>query len=90
MSASTGYPGTRFQLLRTADAGKAGDTDILVIAQADSDGLLERWKNHLPVRLAAGIPSVQPLERAMGSFIDLFQLDFNQRLSGSGGLAVPH
>jgi hypothetical protein len=88
MSASTGYPGTRFQLLRAADAEKAGDTDILVIAQADSDGLLEKWKSHLPVLLAAGIRSVQPLERAVGSFVDLFHIDSNQRLSVSGGLAV--
>lgn len=88
MSASTGYPGTRFQLLRAADANKAGDTDILVITQADSDGLLEKWKSHLPLLLAAGIRSVQPLERAMGSFIDLFHMEYSQRLSTSGGLAV--
>ena len=88
MSSSTGYPGTRFQLLRAADAEKAGDTDILVISQADRDGLLEKWKNHLPVLLAEGIRSVQPLERAMGSFIDLFQIDPSQRLPVSGGLAV--
>lgn len=37
ISASTGYPGTRFQLLR-ANANKAGDTDILIVSQADADG----------------------------------------------------
>lgn len=88
MSASTGYPGTRFQLLRAAEANKAVDTDILVITQADSDGLLQQWKSHLPMLLAAGIRSVQPLERAMGSFIDLFQMESSQTLSTSGGLAV--
>ena len=88
MSASTGYPGTRFQLLRSADANKAADTDILVISEADSDGLLEKWKNHLPALLAAGARSVQPLERAMGSFIDLFNLETDYRLSASGGLTI--
>ncbi|MBY0412037.1 MAG: cellulose biosynthesis cyclic di-GMP-binding regulatory protein BcsB, partial [Burkholderiaceae bacterium] len=88
MSSSTGYPGTRFQLLRAADASKAGDTDILVISEADSDGLLEKWKSHLPALLAAGSRSVQPLERAVGSFIDWFNMESNLRLSSSGGLAV--
>ena len=88
MSSSTGYPGTRFQLLRAADVDKAGDTDILVISEADSDGLLEKWKNHLPALLAAGSRSVQPLERAVGSLIDLFNMESNLRLSSSGGLAV--
>ena len=88
MSASTGYPGTRFQLLRAADLAQAGDTDILVISEADSDGLLEKWKSHLPALLAAGARSVQPLERAVGSFMELFDMESNQRLSASGGLAV--
>lgn len=88
MSASTGYPGTRFKLLRASEADKAADTDILVISQADSDGLLQKWHSHLPALLAAGARSVQPLERAMGSFIDLFNLESNQRLSASGGQAI--
>lgn len=88
MSASTGYPGTRFQLLRAADVKKAGDTDILVVSQADSDGLLERWKNHLPALLEAGARSVQPLERALGSFIEMFNLGSEHRLSASGGQAI--
>jgi len=88
MSASTGYPGTRFQLLRAADANKAGDTDILIVSQADADGLLEQWKSHLPALLAAGARSVQPLERALGSFIELFNLESEHRLSTSGGQAV--
>ncbi len=88
MSASTGYPGTRFQLLRSADAEKARDSDILLISQADSDGLLEKWKSHLPALLAAGARSVQPLERAMGSFGELFNLESDNRLSASGGQAI--
>ncbi len=88
MSASTGYPGTRFQLLHSADAERAGDTDILVISQADSDGLLEKWKNHLPALLAAGTRSVQPLERAMDSFTGLFHLESDHRLSASGGESI--
>ena len=88
MSASTGYPGTRFQLLHSADAERAGDTDILVISQADSDGLLEKWKNHLPALLAAGTRSVQPLERAMDSFTGLFHLESDHRLFASGGESI--
>lgn len=88
MSASTGYPGTRFQVLHAADAAKARDTDLLVVGQDDKDGLLQQWQRHLPALLAAGARSIQPLERAMGSLADLFSLESGHRLSASGGAAV--
>ena len=85
LSASTGYPGTRFQLLPTAQIEQARDTDILLIAQGDQDGLLKQWQQHLPALVAAGTRSVAPLERAMGSLIHLFQLESEIQLSTSGG-----
>lgn len=85
MSASTGYPGTRFQLLPAAQIAQAGDTDILLVAQGDRDGVLAQWQQHLPALVAAGTRSVAPLERALGSFIQLFQLESEIRLSSSGG-----
>ena len=85
MSASTGYPGTRFQLLPAARIAQARDTDILLIAQGDRDGLLAQWQQHLPALVAAGSRSVAPLERALGSFIPLFQLESEIHLSSSGG-----
>ncbi|WP_245606827.1 cellulose biosynthesis cyclic di-GMP-binding regulatory protein BcsB [Simplicispira psychrophila] len=85
MSASTGYPGTRFQLLTAAQIKQAGDTDILLVAQGDRDGLLAQWQQHLPALVAAGSRSVASLERTMGSFIQLFQLESEIQLSSSGG-----
>ena len=88
MSASTGYPGTRFKLLSAAHIEQAGDTDILLVAQGDRDGLLAKWQQHLPALVAAGTRSVAPLERTMGSFINLFQLESEIQLSSSGGRAT--
>ena len=85
MSASTGYPGTRFQLLPAAQIAQARDTDILLVAQGDRDGVLAQWQKHLPALVAAGTRSVAPLERALGSFIQLFQLESEIQLSTSGG-----
>ena len=88
MSASTGYPGTRFQLLSTAQIEQARDTDILLVAQGDRDGLLAQWKQHLPALVAAGTRSVAPLERTLGSLMHLFQLESEVQLSSSGGLTT--
>ena len=88
LSASTGYPGTRFQVLPAAEIDKAGNTDILLIAQGDRDGLLAQWQQHLPARVAAGSRSVAPLERALGSLIHLFQLESEMQLSSSAGRAT--
>lgn len=85
MGASTGYPGTRFQLLSTAQIAQARDTDILLVAQGDRDGLLAQWQQHLPAVVAAGSRSVAPLERALGSLVHLFQLESEIQLSSSGG-----
>ena len=85
MSASTGYPGTRFQVLSSAQLDQARDTDILLIAGGDRDGLLARWKQQLPALVAAGSRSVAPLDQALGSLLRLFQLEADIRLSSSGG-----
>ena len=73
MAAATGYPGTRYQLLQPAQIEQAGDTDILLISEGDRDGLLQRWSADLPALLTAGKRSVQPLERSLNSFAELFR-----------------
>ena len=85
MSASTGYPGTRFKLLSAAQVEQARDTDILLVAQGDRDGLLAQWKQHLPALVAAGTRSVAPLERAMSALTHWFQPDPALERSPSGG-----
>nr|MBP6598672.1 cellulose biosynthesis cyclic di-GMP-binding regulatory protein BcsB [Giesbergeria sp.] len=67
---------------------KAGNTDILLIAQGDRDGLLAQWQQHLPALVAAGSRSVAPLERALGSLIELFQFESEIQLSTSAGRAT--
>ena len=97
MAAATGYPGTRFKLLAPAQLDQAGDTDILLISEGDRDGLLQRWSADLPALVAAGKRSVQPMERAMNAFSDLFRMkpahaDVTERgqalLEGDGPLAA--
>lgn len=75
MAAATGYPGTRFQLLHTAQIEQAKDTDILVVSVGDRDGLLARWRSALPALVEAGRRSVQPLERSVNAFFQLFRMD---------------
>ena len=88
MSASTGYPGTRFQLVPASQIEQVRDTDILLVAEGDRDGLLAKWRQHLPAVVAAGSRSVAPLEQTLGSLLRLFQLESEVRLSSSGGLTT--
>lgn len=88
MGASTGYAGTQFQLLKAADWEKAKGTDILVVAHADSDGLLARWGYNLPALIEKGARSIRPLDRALGSAMDFFSIDAERRLASEGGKAI--
>lgn len=88
MAASTGYPGTRFQLLGSRQIGQAGDTDILVITQGDADGVLRQWGQHLPALVAAGQRSLRPLARALDSLSDWFSLQPVVRHTSTGGQTV--
>ena len=72
-------------MLSSAQLDQARDTDILLIAEGDRDGLLARWKQQLPALVAAGSRSVAPLDQALGSLLRLFQLEADIRLSSSGG-----
>lgn len=74
MAASTGYAGTRFSLLSAAQIEQAKDRDILLIAHGDKDGVLQQWNTDLPALLAAGKRSVQPLERGLNRFYELFRM----------------
>lgn len=88
MGSSTGYPGTRFKLLSPAQLDEAKGTDILLIAQADRDGLLARWGQQMPALIEAGKRSIQPLERALGTLGGFFGNDPQVAYSSSGGQTV--
>ena len=97
MASSTGYAGTRFTLLAPAQIREAGNRDILLIAHGDSDGLLQQWHADMPAVLAAGKRSVQPLERGLHRFYDLFSMsegaptrpsEGSTTLEGDGPLAA--
>lgn len=88
MGAATGFAGTRFRLLTTEQVNQAKGTDLLVVSSADSDGLLARWNSNLPALIAKGSRSIRPLNRAIGSFMDLFSMDAEVRLNPEGGRAL--
>lgn len=85
MAAATGFAGTRFRLLTTEQLDQARGTDLLVVSSADSDGLLARWNSNLSALIAKGSRSIRPLNRAIGSFVDLFSMDAEVRLNPEGG-----
>jgi hypothetical protein len=80
--------GTRFKLLKAADWEQARGTDMLVVAHADSDGLLARWGHNLPALIDKGSRSIRPLDRALGSVMDFFSIDTERRLASAGGKAI--
>jgi len=97
MAASTGYAGTRFALLHASQIEQAKDTDILFVSQGDRDGVLAGWRTSLPALVEAGKRSVQPLERGMNAFFELFRMgedsvpkasDGHITLTGDGPLAA--
>lgn len=88
MASSTGYAGTRFSLLTPAQVRDAGDRDILVIAHGGDDGLLRQWHADMPAVLAAGKRSVQPLERGLHRFYDLFSMSDGAPTRPSGGITT--
>jgi hypothetical protein len=88
MGASSGYAGTRFKLLRAADWEKARGTDILLVAHADSDGLLARWGHDLPALIDKGTRSIRPLDRVVGGVMDFFNIDSELRLATPEGRAI--
>lgn len=85
MGSSTGYPGTRFKLLSSAQLDQAKGTDILLISQADRDGVLTRWGHQIPALIEAGKRSIQPLERTLGALSGFFGQDPSIQYSSSGG-----
>jgi hypothetical protein len=88
MGASTGYPGTRFRLLDASQIAQAKGTDILVVGQADRDGLLASWGQALPTLIEAGKRSVQPLTTAMTHWADFFTPASDQQAIAASGLTT--
>jgi cellulose synthase operon protein B len=88
LGASTGLAGTQFKLLRAADWKEAKGHDMLVVAHADSDGLLTQWGHNLPALIDKGARSIHPLERALGHFMDFFSIDTERRLTSTTGRTI--
>lgn len=97
LSASTGYPGTRFSLQTPDNIAQAQGRDILLISEGDSARVLQSWQADLPALLEAGKRSVQPLERGLNQFYELFRMgegapsnpvSGTRTLEGSGPLAA--
>ena len=97
LSAATGYPGTRFALLKHSEAEKAKDADILLISAGESSQLLSQWHKALPALVEAGAMSLRPAERVLDTIADLMRFDSNQwrpdhqgeaTLQGTGPLAA--
>lgn len=88
MGAATGYAGTRFRLLQASRLEQAGNTDILMISQANSSGIMAKWGRDLPALIEAGKRTVRPLEKALDSFMDLFNQDIDSQISTAEGRAL--
>ena len=88
MGAVSGYAGTRFTVLSAAQWDQAKGHDIVVIAHADSDGLLARLGRDLPALIAQGKRSVRPLQLALGQVLDFFRIDAEQPPSADSGRAI--
>lgn len=88
MGAATGYPGTRFKVLTAAELDKAKGTDILVVSQADRDGLLAKWGQHLPALIQAGQRSVQPLGALLSRWTDFFNPNTASDTPSTGGFTT--
>jgi hypothetical protein len=59
--AVTGTPGIRVLVLPSARAEEAHDRELLVVASADTPGLLQGWQRSLPAVLGAQARSASPL-----------------------------
>jgi hypothetical protein len=88
MGASTGYAGNQFKLLYSSEVEQAKGTDLLVISRADSDHLLTQWGRNMSALIEQGLRSVQPLDKALGAFSDLFAVDSDLRVGSPNGKAV--
>lgn len=95
ISAITGYPGTRFQLLSEKDAEKIGDSDVLLISDGQDSPLLDKWRQELPALVAASSQSVTLSQRALDKLSDLWHIrraaipsTGNASFQGNGPLAA--
>lgn len=88
MSASTGYPATRFKLLAAADLAQAKGSDILIVSQADRDGVLAKWGQQLPALIEAGQRSVQPLGTTLKRWVGFFNPNAEREPSSAGGFTT--
>jgi cellulose synthase operon protein B len=88
MGASTGYAGNRFKVLYANEVEQAKGTDLLVISHSDKDHLLSQWGRNMSALLEQGLRSVQPLDRVLGKFSDLFAVDSDLQVGSPNGKAV--
>jgi cellulose synthase operon protein B len=54
MGESTGYPVVRLALIAPPDIDKMSDKDLIVIGSANSQSLMSKWVDHLPIAIVDG------------------------------------
>lgn len=88
MGASTGYPGTRFKVLTASQLEQAKDTDILIVSQSDSDGLLVKWGQDQPTLIEKAKRTFRLLDRALTGLANLFKFDSELSVNASTGQTI--
>lgn len=96
LSASTGYPATRFRLTGPDDTPALADADLIVIGSSLHDGLLARWNSHLPANLSTSARRISQPRQEPNDTYDWFELGARPdpapqsqvRLAANGPLAL--
>jgi hypothetical protein len=78
MGASTGAPATFVKMRYASELDKAGNTDILIIADHGAESVLQRWAKSLPAMLSAAERSFSPLTRTVDTAYEWFGLNKRQ------------
>ncbi|MDD4942539.1 MAG: cellulose biosynthesis cyclic di-GMP-binding regulatory protein BcsB [Rhodoferax sp.] len=71
MGASTGYAGTKFEVITASAIENAKNSDLLVISSGNNSGLA-KWGKDLPTLIEAARKTVRPLISGFESFMGMF------------------
>jgi hypothetical protein len=96
MGESTGYPGTRVQVVRPDDSAAMKDRDLLVIGTAANQPLLVRWDAKLPAMINGDTRRISQPVRASTLLFDRLgfgtapdpEVGTQEQITGSGPLAL--
>jgi hypothetical protein len=96
MGESTGYPGTRVQVIGPGDSAAMKDRDLLVIGTAANQPLLARWDAKLPAMINGDTRRISQPVRASTLLFDRLgfgtapdpEVGTQEQITGSGPLAL--